>query len=305
MSTTTQQTPATNDLRHSILAHDEKGNPIYIKIRLNDECKNGHQDFKITADIYEKGKPKIDKYFICGGSCHDEILAACPDLKLFVDLHLCDYKGIPMHASANGYYFLRNGFNNVKPESTEFPAKFCEYYRLTPAQFELLNTSENETQYAIHIMESGILKQWETQAKEAISKLEEMTGKKFVVDSKETQFYPPTNEQILEEKKRQTSGYYSLSAKEERNKLIVGKLINNLRKEKLSKIEDIQIEYDIKEQILMIGGEKALYNSIYYNHTKEISFNWRGYDKVSDDLLNKIKSEIVLPEGVTIKNNEK
>lgn len=304
MNTTTQQ-PTSNDLRHSILANDSQGNPMYIKIRLNDECNNGHQDFAITADIYQNGKPKIDKYFIAVGCCHEEILKARPDLKIFVDLHLCDYKGIPMYATANCFYFLRNGFNNVKPDNEVFKTEFCEYYRITPEQFDILNTSENEIQLSIHIIELGILDQWETQANKAISILEEMTGKKFLVDSKRTQFNAPTEEQFLAEKQKQSSGYYSPEAKEQRNKERQSAIHLELLEKRDKKINEIKTEYEVKEQILHIGGKSALDNCIYYNHTKTVAFNWKGYDDISDNLIAKIKSEIKLPAGVSFENKSK
>lgn len=118
MSTTTHPL-ATNDLRHTIDTQDKNGNIMRIRIRLNDECKNGHQDFAITADIWEKGKLRTDRYWIMGGCCHEEIIATRPDLKIFVDLHLCDYKGIPMHAVENGFYHLREGFNDAKRQKTK------------------------------------------------------------------------------------------------------------------------------------------------------------------------------------------
>lgn len=200
-------TPASNDLRHTIYTEDKYGNYMQIKISLNDECKNGHQDFAITADIYKKGKPKIDKYFIMGGCCHEEILKARPDLKIFVDLHLCDYKGIPMHAVENGFYFLREGFNDIKPEHVNFPPKFCEYYRISYSQFQVLSKCENKLQYALKLKELNILRQWEKQANKAIKTLEEMTRQKFIVDSKHTQFNEPTQEQIVEEVQKQATGY--------------------------------------------------------------------------------------------------
>lgn len=78
----------TNSLTHTIYTKSKDGDNLIIKIRLNDECKNGHQDFAITGDIYQKDKPKIDKYHLSGGCIHDEILAARPDLKY---LSICIY----------------------------------------------------------------------------------------------------------------------------------------------------------------------------------------------------------------------
>lgn len=302
---TTTQTPASNDLRHQIVTKDAEGNTMYINIRLNDECKNGHQDFAITADIYEKGKPKIDKYYIMGGCCHDEILEVRPDLGIFVDLHLSDYKGIPMHAIANGFYHLREGLDNTKPDSSNFKVEFCNYYRITPEQFDVLNTSENQIQYATKLIALGILEQWEKQANEAIKLLEEMTASKFVVDSKRTQLDAPTPEQIAEEKTRVENGYYLPEAKEQRRREAENLELTKLLEEEAKKITAIREEYAVLVQVLRIGGKQALDNCIYYTHSKTLSFNWKGYDKISNELFNKIQTEIKLPEGVTIENKNK
>lgn len=302
---TQTQTPASNYLRYTINTHDADGNTMRIKIRLNDECKNGHQDFAITADIWEKGKPQTDKYWLMGGCCHDEILKARPDLKIFVDLHLCDYKGIPMHAAENGFYFLREGFNDVKPDAPEFKEKFCQYYRVFGWQFDHLLQAENKIQLAILLKDLNILDQWENDAKEATRILEEMTNTKFIVDSKRTQYNAPTPEQIEEEKQKEASGYYTPEQKERRKKLAEDKLLEDLELEQMKKLQEINDEYAIKKQVLIIGGKKALDNSIYYTHTRQLAFNWKGYDKISDELINKIISEIKLPEGITIENKNK
>ena len=207
MNTTT--TTQTNDLRHSITATDSEGNKIFIKIRLNDECKNGHQDFSITGSIYEKDKPTIDRYHIAGGCIHEEILKSRPDLKIFVNLHLCDWEGIPMCAVENGFYHLTNGFNNTKPENLKFKDEFCEYYRITGNQFDSLKTAKNQLQYALMLQSLNILAQWKKEALTAITTLEIMTDKTFLADSKKTQFNYPTDEEIKEEETKQINGYYT------------------------------------------------------------------------------------------------
>jgi len=302
--TTTTATNKTNDLRHSINCTDAEGNAVYIKIRLNDECKNGHQDFAITATIYEKGKPQTDRNMIAGGCCHDEIVKARLDLKIFVNLHLCDYEGIPMHAVENGFYHLTNGFNNVKPEQAEFKTKFCEYYRMTGKQFDTLKTAKNKLQYALMLQSLGILTQWKEEATAAIDYLESLTGKIFVVDSKKTQFNAPTPEEITAEKEKEAAGYYTPEAEQQREQAKQAGFLAELEADRDKAINKITEEFEVKKQVLLIGGKKALDNCIYYNHSRTLSFNWRGYDRLSTEAYNKIAAEITLPGGVQIENKE-
>lgn len=72
---------------------------ISIDIRLSDDCWNGHADFAITGNFhdYKNGGN-------CCGCIHEIILHFFPEFKPFIDLHLCDAKGAPMSAAANGLY---------------------------------------------------------------------------------------------------------------------------------------------------------------------------------------------------------
>ena len=302
--TTTQQIEASNDLRFSTSKTIGREH-ITVKIRLNDECKNGHQDFAITADIYEAGKPKIDKYFIAGGYCHDEILKAFPQFKIFVNLHLCDYEGVPTYAVENGFYHLRNGFNSTKPEDNEFKAKFCNYYRLTHEQFDTLNTSRNQLQYALHLDKLGILAQWKVEALTAIVTLENLTGKHFKNDSVKSQYHAPTPKQLQEEKHKEDSGYYTPEAEEQRQEDKKQVELNKLIVERDKEILKANTEFEVKKQVLEIGGKTALDNCIFYTHSNTLAFNWRGYDRISDTLIAKIKDAINLPEGVILENKNK
>ena len=108
----------TNSLKYS--TRKVVGNKdITVNIRLNDECKNGHQDFSITGEIYQAGKPRNDRNMIMAGCCHEEILKYFPQFKIFIDLHLCDYKGIPMHAAANMHYHMNSDKMTIE--------RFCKY----------------------------------------------------------------------------------------------------------------------------------------------------------------------------------
>lgn len=183
----------TNSITHTIDINNKTVNCV-VKIRLNDEYKNGHQDFSITGVFWEIDKTRIDKYIITAGACHDTILKYFPELKPFVDLHLCDAFGAPMYAAENGFYHLRNGFNR---KEGDIKATFCEYYRVTPEQFDELNKSESVLQYAVRLKNLGILEKWKNDANKAIKLLEELTGDEFINDSKKGHYNEPASEEII------------------------------------------------------------------------------------------------------------
>jgi len=282
MNTTTQTTTEqSNSLIHTIDTNNNEFN-MRIKIRLNDECKNGHQDFSITATYWEIGKVRNNHNMIGGGCCHDEILKHRPDLQIFVNLHLCDFTGCPMYAVENGFYHLTNGFNNTKPNEANFKAEFCSYYRITAEQFDILAQSENKLRYAINLQKLGILLQWMDEARQAILLLEQWTGKKFLIDSIKTQYTAPTAEQIAEEQTKENAGYYLPSKIQERK----DKAIQDAKNAEYSKLiaeRDKEIgkanrEYEVKKAVL--DGGLSLDNFIYYTHTNEGCFNWKNYGEI-------------------------
>jgi hypothetical protein len=55
-------------------------------------------------------------------------------------------------------------------------------------------------------------------------------------------------------------------------------------------------------QVFEIGGEKAANNCIFYTHTKTLAFNWKSYNMIPESEVNKIMSELKLPEGVKVIN---
>lgn len=304
MNTTAQATTEqSNSLIHTIDTNNNEIN-MRIKIRLNDECKNGHQDFSITATYWEVGKVRNDRNMIGGGCCHDEILKHRPDLQIFVNLHLCDFTGCPMYAVGNGFYHLTNGFNNTKPNEANFKAEFCSYYRITAEQFDILAQSENELRYAINLQKLGILLQWMDEARQAILLLEQWTGKKFLIDSVKTQYTAPTAEQIADEQTKENAGYYLPSKIQERK----DKAIQDAKNAEYSKLvaeRDKEIgkanrEYEVKKAVL--DGGLSLDNFIYYSHSNEGCFNWRNYgEKVTEQQFADFVRNSTL-SGITWKN---
>lgn len=289
----------TNALKFRDFRTEKNGNQWVIEIRLDDECKNGHQDFSITGTCWEKGKAKTDRNIICAGACGDEIAELFPEYAIFNSLHLCDYRGIPMHCSANGYYHLNNGFNS-KSTGEAFVKEYCDYYRISPAQFQVLRQAESEKHFALLLESERIFEQWECEANIAIKKLEELTGNKFVVDSVRTQYHRPSEAKIAEELERIQTGYYSADSKRARALEAERKKLQEIDEKEESEIQKIRLEYKIK-RLLFSAGEKAYGNYIFYNHSNTIKFNWRnyGYEMTNEeiqDVRNKIEGQ--LPDGV-------
>lgn len=289
-------------LAHKISTKDIEGNTLIIEIRLDDECKNGHQDFAITGSGFQKGKPMTDRYHIYGGCCHDEIIAARPDLKIFVDLHLSDYEGIPMYAAENGFYHLRAGFNNEPPESLQFKTHFCECYRLTGEQFDKISESRNATQYAVNLEKLGVIDQWREQAKEGIKLLETLTGEKFVVNSpKKRPVIDP--EKAKEETKRESEGYYTPEAETAREEARKQAYFDKLQDEAATKCKRANDEAKTLKLIAEIVGIEHMEQVIFYSHSYEVGLNWRGYgEKIPADTIQKIREAITaFPEGIKVK----
>jgi len=266
----------TNNLKYTTTIVKNNGENLVVKIRLNDECKNGHQDFAITADLY-KGKGRTERSYLAGGCLHDEINKFAPKFKQFVKLHLSDCEGVPMHAVANGFYHMREGFNDkTKNQKTEF----CNYYRIAPLQYDELKKAKDEKYFGFLLVQLGILTQWKNEAEEAIKMLEQLTENEFLNDSVKSQF--SLNSEDLEAVKNKVSdGFYTDEAIQERElkkaKDEKEKIINDLRKDRDEKINKIDTEFKIKMFVLKAG--LSINNFIYYSHTNEGRFNWKDYDK--------------------------
>lgn len=294
----TKETNLSNSLIYKETKTVENGNTkITVTIRLNDECKNGYQDFSITADGYEKINGRFCESF--GGCCHDEIKKYFPEYSIFVDLHLSTYKGIPMYASENGFYHIKT--DKMKKE------KFCEYYRINSDQYDILEKSENILEFSILLSELKVLEHWKKQADEGILLLEKLTGKTFLIDSKKDGYNKPDENEIIKFNELKKSGYFSDENKkqreEEKREKEKERQISDVISDANKKIDEIRKERDVKLYVLKSG--LPIDNFIYYSSTNKGVFNWKSYEKkITIDEFKKFCDKInfdILPTGISFK----
>ena len=78
---------------------------ITVKLRFDDQCKNGHETFSITGDIYALVNGRWRE---CSSGCiHKEIAQQFPELAHLIKWHLVSTDG-PMHYIANTLYHAGN-----------------------------------------------------------------------------------------------------------------------------------------------------------------------------------------------------
>lgn len=97
---------------------NSNGDDVTACVRFNDDCKNGHQTFAITGEVYEHGKRHTDRNMISCGCCHDDIAEAYPELAPFIRWHLSSTDG-PTHYHENASYWARKarGYYRVFPHT--------------------------------------------------------------------------------------------------------------------------------------------------------------------------------------------
>lgn len=263
-----------NNLKYNKTIIKPNGENLVIKIRLNDECKNGHQDFAITADLYT-GSGRGDRNMISCGCLHDEILKHAPQFKMFVDLHLCDYDGVPTYAVGNGFYHITKGFERLNGKTQK--QYFCDYYRVSPAQYDILITAKEQDYFGFLLSDLGILAQWKKEAKKAIKELEKLTGVSFLNDSVKSQF-GMDSDKLFEVEQLHKEGFYTVEKTEERE---LKKQAD--KKERL--LTDLKVKFDAKHleaiqdyELDKIGIELFLTNNnvIFYKHINTVVFNWQS-----------------------------
>ena len=282
----------TIDIRHKINFHkgDTRGS---ILIKLNDECHNGNADFSITMDAQEKFKGRWRDSF--GGCCHDFILKIHPELKIFVDLDLSDSNGAPMHAVANGYF---HAWNMEKSEADRQKI-IMKYLRCTQKEYKELTKAKDKKYFQYTIERLGLPARWKEEVQKAIAELEKLSGKTWDAgyDWKRSNYVFLTQEEKREIEEKIASGYYSTKAMKKREylqrKKVLQKKITYIKEEARKESKDIlknaKVEIWAIKKIENLKKKNKTFivdydNVIYYSHTNELNFNWRGnYPQVTKE----------------------
>ena len=299
-----------------------KNQTVIVTIALDDDCNNGHADFSITASIYDGTRCTERNMFMCG-CCHDEILEVFPEYKCFVDLHLSDNTGVPMYASVNGYYHLRDKDKTAEQRK----ATTQNHMRVNNAQFEKLNMAEDQEHFHFIVEGLGLPAKWQAQAQSAIVKLEALVNKKWDFKYKwERMPYKPMVAEAKDKmEKRLNTGYYTTAAIDKRRKAKALKAYKDklakLKADAAKEIAKITLERDLflwlhakahqleqKFARRNIEFRLVVDNCIYYSHTNELVFNWQSYgsqtaqasfDRFEQSLTEK-DFQLCLPHGIVI-----
>lgn len=276
---------------------DGKYHKIMVKIECADDCNNGHSDFSITASLwYKDDNGNIPT---CGGCCHEEILDIFPEYQIFVDLHLCNYLGIPMYGGSNAIYHIKQGNR----------AAALKLLRCTEDQLdELTEFIEDENTFNFKLHELGLVKQWKAQADKAIAML-----------LPEGETFEPVTRRVetvecdsVEAKKKIASGYFTEEERILRREALRKEMFEAKEKKILTEYER---QYNIlkteKDLDLLVLGVTPVDNHIIYSHydPTRLVLNWKDYDdQISpaeiDLIVDKVNKSNLNVKVITGGNND-
>lgn len=272
---------------------------LKVTIRLNDECKNGHEDFAITADLYER-TTKGERW-ISSGCLHDEIARSFPEFTPFIALHLCNHEGVPMHGIANGFYWFTGMFADGLGEKyhpgTGGDARTPDQCRAIlrdhlhtdeatiDAIIKAMPRTKNEFSFALENL--GMRKRWKDEALAAIEQLETLATKdgtrpKFASQATRNTWEPLTDEQRQQIEERKASGYYDpdrVAARDAQSRAVARtKKEAEIRAEHAKKTDEIN--GDLARALYYLDTTHQGKNLIFYHHTNTIQANWTSTEKL-------------------------
>lgn len=139
---------------------------------------SGYHYTKATSKQIEKGYylETIDNevYFLKkSGEIHDVINKYAPEFKDIIDLHGSDRFGVPLRVIDDGFYYLKNGFNDIKNDSELFPSEFCKRYRIPKEVFNSLNkVTLTKNEFRDILFWNNMFEKWKEDSNKIIKKYE-------------------------------------------------------------------------------------------------------------------------------------
>lgn len=268
------------------LIYKTEKNWLNVTIRLNDERKNWHNDFSVTANLYENWR------LVSLGCLHDEILKLFPEFKIFIDLHLCDEYGLPIYTVSNMIYHIKNNKEKV-----------LEYYNsINKKDLEILEKYiDDNNAFEYMLWKLGIIKKRNNYAKEAIKQLEELTGEKYEYKNKASTYLKNSFDTIEIEKKIKSWFFNKDKVTKRQQEKVNNKIKESIeyKKQRMEKeIKNVKIELKLFEIVankyFELTKNKTIFdNFICYHHDNRIVFNWKWYgDEISQSNFELIRKEI-------------
>lgn len=250
---------------------------INVKIALTYIDINGYAYFSITGDLNEK--QRNGRYTnVSSGCIHEEIIKYFPEYKIFIEVHCLNSYGMHSSFIEDSIYLLKEGDID----------KAKRYMQTGEEQISILSKYYKDKDTFLYMCyKLGIIDNFRTKAQKAISKLEELTGKKFENHDKEHKYDFPKldDEKIKEIELKISQGNFNKSYEELLKDDYAEKCHKALKREEecyKKQIKEINDRYKVITYILKCGI--LVDNVIYYSHSNKCIFNY-------SDSYNKIKFE--------------
>jgi len=106
-----------------------KGALLQVKIRFDDNCRNGHQTFAITAEVREPKTAHRD--CVACGCLHDDVANVFPELAPLIKWHLMGTDG-PMYYVANTVYHASDRDHNGRAAGDPSAWEYVVYFGDSP-----------------------------------------------------------------------------------------------------------------------------------------------------------------------------
>lgn len=253
----------------------DKTSKINVKIRLNDDCNNWHDDFSITWSLYENN---INTEWWC---IHEEIEKHFPELKIFIDLHLSDCDGVPMYAIENWMYHMKR--------DRDTGIKYLRICNLTDGEIDLLEKIailDNKDMFYTCLKDLGVYAKWKEEAQKGIALMESLWFSKEWELTPRKQNYKKKTYKIDLDHAIKVKHNQEVREKKEELKISYEKEQN-----------ENTTKYNIKKEILDITLNN---NYIIYSNSNTIEINRRDRsDKMKPNEIEGIKN-VARKYGMTV-----